>query len=466
MVSTFWPVVLQRHAEDHVLTGPDHVQTRFLQVGRVPQRRHRLAAVPRDDNCCRYRAVTAATSAISIVGAAMSAPEEGVLYLVATDGVQRRTPSLLPDTMCATIAHMVMEWEQLGARLRESRIGRGVSQEHLASRMGIDRTALAKTEHGSRKLSAIELATASEALNVPMTWLVAEPIPTLVSGRTSLEEDPSIIEKGAFGADVLLDERWRQVQMLHAIGVLESVSDVPSRMVFSREDALELAREARHFGGYGDEPLPGMADVAATFGLHLAVADVGIDGVSMTPEAGLGVAVIGSTGAPGRRRMTAAHELGHHLLGDEYTADLSVSASRSEREQLIDAFASEFMLPQTVIETRVSGTGALRRSLIEVAGHYRVSWSVAVRAALTVGAIDDRTRSAWTLDRPTRGDFVAVLGADVPEDLHVGQISADWMRGVLEAYRHGWITAARAIEMLGADDWSLEALPAVHEPLP
>ena len=59
--------------------------------------------------------------------------------------------------------------------------------------------------------------------------------------------------------------------------------------------------------------------------------------------------MLGGQAEPGRRRWTAAHELGHHLLRDAYHSDVGVSATASERERVIDAFAGEFLLPEADI---------------------------------------------------------------------------------------------------------------------
>lgn len=47
----------------------------------------------------------------------------------------------------------------LGARIRESREYRGFSQEQVATKLGISRSAVSLIESGTRRLEAIELAT-------------------------------------------------------------------------------------------------------------------------------------------------------------------------------------------------------------------------------------------------------------------------------------------------------------------
>jgi len=66
-------------------------------------------------------------------------------------------------------------------------------------------------------------------------------------------------------------------------------------------------------------------------------------------DSDVAVAVVSRRGDPGRRRATAAHELGHLVIGDEYSSDLGVHASRGDREALLDTFAAELLLPSQVL---------------------------------------------------------------------------------------------------------------------
>lgn len=132
-----------------------------------------------------------------------------------------------------------------------------------------------------------------------------------------------------------------------------------------------------------------MAGVAERLGLYLTVVDLDVDGASLSAGA-WGAAVIGGGARvePGRRRMTAAHELGHHVLGDEYSSDVGVAASRDERETVVQAFAAELLLPASVVQARLASCddAAQHAVLVALAGEYRVSWSVAVTTAEQAGS--------------------------------------------------------------------------------
>ena len=75
-------------------------------------------------------------------------------------------------------------------------------------------------------------------------------------------------------------------------------------------------------------------------GQYVLVTELPGDGASVV-DGDVAAAVVSIRGDPGRRRATAAHELGHLVIGDEYSNDLGVHASRADREAVLDAFAAE-----------------------------------------------------------------------------------------------------------------------------
>jgi transcriptional regulator with XRE-family HTH domain len=60
----------------------------------------------------------------------------------------------------------------LGTRIREARLGQGLSQEELALKCGLDRTYIGGVERGERNLGVLNLLRVSEALNVPASSLL------------------------------------------------------------------------------------------------------------------------------------------------------------------------------------------------------------------------------------------------------------------------------------------------------
>lgn len=344
----------------------------------------------------------------------------------------------------------VDSWEQVGSRLREARIAAGFSQGQLAGQLGIDRSALVRIESGQRQVSALELFRLSEILGVPVAHFVSTSPAAIVSLRADLDDDAQPAARERYRFDAMLEAHARDADFLHAQGYLPAGRSLQSPSVTESFEARQLALTARRTAGFGIGPLPGIAQVADTFGLYLLVLDLPGEGASLRlDDDQFGVAVIGGRAPAGRRRFTAAHELGHHLLGDEYQTDIGVAASSDEREALIDTFAAEFLLPESETASQweqLSGTP--RERLVKLAASFRVSWSVAVRAVARCGALDADEARLLRAQAPQRGDFLAICGVEPTEDLVSGQTSPMWRRAVLAAYRDGVVTPERTVELL------------------
>jgi hypothetical protein len=181
-------------------------------------------------------------------------------------------------------------------------------------------------------------------------------------------------------------------------------------------------------------------------GQFVLVTNLRGDGASAV-DGELAAAVVSAHGDPGRRRATAAHELGHLVLGDEYSSDLGVHASRAEREAVIDAFAAELLLPIAVFKEDIGSDQPMTRDrLIHVAARYRISWSLTLRQAELAGG--QPTVGRWAQSNPTRAEFLDAVGWTPQPDLETIRVPPTYARAVLRACREGFITRQRTVELL------------------
>lgn len=322
-----------------------------------------------------------------------------------------------------------------------------MTQGEVAAALGVDRTALVRIESGQRQLNAIELFALADTLRVPPAHFMTRPPVAMVSRRSALRDRPTSADRIRFRLEVELETQARDAGWLADRGLLSPPELKPP----IDRDARALARYARQHLGRPSGPLDSMADVAERLGVYLTVVDIDADGASMLMS-GYSVAVIGAASDPGRRRWTAAHEIGHHLFQDEYTAEVGgVAASRDEREQIVDAFAGEFLLPEADLRQALSDVyrDDLREQLVALAAEYRLSWSAVVGRARQVGVVSAAEAQHMRADIPVRGDFLAIVGREPQPDLQLGERGAQWKRAVLRAYRDRLITAARVVELVG-----------------
>jgi Zn-dependent peptidase ImmA (M78 family) len=157
--------------------------------------------------------------------------------------------------------------------------------------------------------------------------------------------------------------------------------------------------------------------------------------------------VVSLRGDPGRRRATAAHELGHLVLGNEYSSDLGVHASRADREAHIDAFAAELLLPVSVFATDAASADPVTRDrLLRVAASYRTSWSLMLKQAAAAGVASIPSR--WAQSNPTRAEFLEALSWTPQPDLESIRVPPTVAHAVMQAWRDMLITRTRAVELM------------------
>jgi transcriptional regulator with XRE-family HTH domain/Zn-dependent peptidase ImmA (M78 family) len=338
--------------------------------------------------------------------------------------------------------------------MREARLAAGLTQEELGAAAGLDRTMIVKIEAGNRRIDAMELVRLSSALRVPVDFLLRS-TPPVLSRRTGVVTDEADTEvaRESRRLDLALVAWLHEVQQLVELGVLlprpllkaKAKAKAP---VESQTAARELALWVRKQLGMDLEAIDSLAELCERAGQYVLVTDVPGEGASVV-EGDVAVAVVSLEGDPGRRRATAAHELGHLVIGDEYSSDLGVHASRADREALLDAFAAELLLPSRVLtEERGASEAISRDQLIGLAARYRTSWSLAIRQAAHAGVLSPQARRDWGRSTPTRSEFMEAVGWAPQADLEAIRVPPRYAHAVMEAWRRGLLTATRAVELM------------------
>lgn len=111
----------------------------------------------------------------------------------------------------------------------------------------------------------------------------------------------------------------------------------------------ELAREIREKWQLGTDAIGNVQDVLEAHGIKVICTEApsGFDGVSGIINGKDFIVVLNKLQKHvERRRFTAMHELGHLLFDKHFAPDLTLR----EREKLCDAFASEMLLPSSILQ--------------------------------------------------------------------------------------------------------------------
>ena len=196
-----------------------------------------------------------------------------------------------------------------------------MTQEALAHSIELERSTISKIESGARKVSAIELSKIARALHTSMASFFRSPAPAIVSHRAEQGEEADSV------VDMRLERLADSITLIRRIGSLKGGA-LPSP--WERPDTVDEAenmgsRLRSHLRLDGAEPLTDIARRAAeSLGCYIFSAELGedtADAGSMLLDEATAVAVVNASRKPGRRRLSAVHELGHALVQDEYTVD-------------------------------------------------------------------------------------------------------------------------------------------------
>ncbi|MGW5877915.1 helix-turn-helix domain-containing protein [Nocardiopsis terrae] len=346
-----------------------------------------------------------------------------------------------------------LSWANIGERVRDSRASAELSQQELADRIGLERSMISKLENGARRIDAMELTIIARELGYPVTHFLS-PAPEVVSRRAAIAEQGGVGDseaaRNAYRTEARLSQWLRDVRQLIDLGTLRPnpLLRYPNQ-VTDAEGAREAARWLRAALDLGRGQIESVAQVCERSGQFVAVVSLPSDGASLV-DGDVAVAVVGSEQAPGRRRSTGAHELGHMVLGDEFSSDLGVHASREDRERVIEAFAAEFLLPGDLVrDVADGGSEEERRStLIRISATYRVSWSLAVTQLQRCKLLDSDEIRRLRMRAPTDVEFRDALGWKPQPDLDSVRVSPGFASAVVAAMRADMITPTRAVEML------------------
>jgi transcriptional regulator with XRE-family HTH domain len=352
----------------------------------------------------------------------------------------------------------VVEWSDIGERVRECRLAAGWSQEDLGREVGLERTKVAKIESGDRRVDALELARLSAALGVPMSHFL-HGRPQVLSRRAQLVDDNNTdVARQTYRIEATLLAWLRDVRQLVELGQLRPRPALTyTGAVRDADAAREAALWTRSRLDLHHDPIETLMSTCEQAGQLVLVTDLAGEGASLI-DGDVAVAVVSKQPDPGRRRTTAAHELGHLVLGDEYTTDLGVAASRADRENVVDVFAAEFLLPTEVVVKATTGRD-LREALTVLAASYRISWSLAVRQACHAGVIEPGQVGSWSSVAPTRAELREAVGWAPQADLETVRVPPSYAHAVMQAWREDFVTSDRAVELMHGQ-LAIDDLPA------
>lgn len=349
--------------------------------------------------------------------------------------------------------------QTLGERIRDARKRADMSQEELGRTVGLERTVVNKIEGGVRKVTALELSDIATAVGVRMSTFFKEPIPALVSHRSSQGLDTTDSQ-----IDALLAKYASEVEFITSLGVDElglDAADIVAQAGITQPststEAEALAAKTRDLMALSaEEPIRKLSESVANIGLLAFSRNVGKDtadaGTILLPHGG--VSLVNSHMKVGRRRLALAHEVGHYLIADDYTVDWRV-ADHSDHtvpiEARLDRFARALLLPEAAVarqwHEKVERSGE-RNAAILLASEFRVDMATLATRLKELGLADSETAASVRKYRTTQTDIVE-MNLYVPlEEMAETTVPRPFARAVLRLVRDERISRERALDLL------------------
>jgi len=331
-------------------------------------------------------------------------------------------------------------------RILDALSSAGVPGDEAASALGMTPLAWHGVLSGERALPAEALTRTTEVSGVALERLVAPYDGVLARYRRSLQDRADTGWQGMPVSD-LAEDLARDVRVLVQTGDLTLRPPQPPVVGDGPAEAERLSAWARRQVGAGHDPIADPQAAAAALGLLLFLVPSNDEPAEAAylrlEDEGLGIAWVedGPQGETGRRRFSAAHELGHHLRGDDYRAE---DTAERAGEAFANAFAIHFLLPHVGAEqvfARHAGDLDPRPAMLEAATSYGVSWS-AVCVQLTNLGLIDPTQAAHAAGRVPTGPEIGAQGVAVPT-MPARPVPTPVVEAALRAYRRRKISAGK-----------------------
>jgi Zn-dependent peptidase ImmA (M78 family)/transcriptional regulator with XRE-family HTH domain len=257
--------------------------------------------------------------------------------------------------------------QQIGARVRAARVASGLSQADVAAALDLSQAAVSQLEAGRRSPRVDELAVLSDLFARDIDYFLTP----MRAGGSRIG-----MTFRAASADLPLPELQRAVTRF--IEEVESQPLPESGVRVRASEPASAAREVRKRTGQTGIPVD-VNGVARGVGVGIFYSPLP-DALSAFLLRAEEQAVIGvnANQAPVRRRFSAAHEIGHHVLGHadgsvfDYafptTAEGEPPGYEPQHEREANQFAAELLMPE---ENLVEDAPSL--SLARLARRYEVS---------------------------------------------------------------------------------------------
>jgi Zn-dependent peptidase ImmA (M78 family)/transcriptional regulator with XRE-family HTH domain len=305
-----------------------------------------------------------------------------------------------------------MKREPMGESLRRARQSLRLSQTTVATYLGLSRQAVSASESGKRAITVAELLKLSDLYRLPPeAFLRPRPIPSQedfdrVQRRANAVGEKPLDDHDVYEIAAFMDAL--QVDAGRRSASIRPIRNLPA----SASPFRQLSKIADHVRSQSDLNKPPINVYKALSDFEIRVRMTSLNTISgaFIPAAanhGAGV-LINSSQPPDRQRYSAAHELGHCVLGHAGpgTEEIVSPLGRrfGAREVEADSFASELLMPVNLLIdeiNRLSKSDAINKLVYSLADRFLVSYQAMTYRLANINAITPTQKEELLKTRPT-----------------------------------------------------------------
>lgn len=329
-----------------------------------------------------------------------------------------------------------------GRRLSQARQMKGLSMEELGSQLtpAVTRQAINKYEKGQTLPDSRMLLAFGSALGVKPDYFF-RPF-TVEVDRVMFRKDAKFPEKKSIAIRERVREELERYLEVEQLCGTQSGFSLPSVNISSAEDVTGYAAKLRSILKLGIDGISNVIEVLEDNGIKVIEIseDDSFEGLSGYANDDIPVIVVNDNLTPERKRFALLHELGHLLM--RFKGDMKAK----EVENLCNIFASELLLPSSVLLSRI-GIKRHDISLAELSDlqkQYGISIDAIMEAIRRLDVITDRRYDGYLKKKRSFPDFRVV----VEQSMAIPETTGRFVRMVYRALADEIISFSKAAALL------------------
>ena len=299
--------------------------------------------------------------------------------------------------------------EIFGTRLKQARQKAGLSMEALCKKMNneVSKQTISKYESGKVLAGSSILIKLAEALNVDLEYFFRPFVFDLSSIKVSFRKKSNIGNKEIISLKIRIQEdveRFLSIEKLLGVETPPLSFSMPSK-INTETQMKSIARQVREKWNLGCSPISCVKDLLMLHGIKVFEVEgpEGFDGISGRANGNVCVIVINKSALSIERiRFTLMHELAHLIANSNFDDQLS----NHEKEKLCHVFASEMLLPASVLEFNFGNKSKISfPELIKMQIYFGISIDAIMYSLKGIGVISDKRHRSYCISKNVSRDF-------------------------------------------------------------